>query len=318
VLQRLNTYVFPDPHAVMENIARVTSHLRTRISRAGGDPEREVLQLIPTLDGDQWYLDEEGRPWRMYLFIEQSEAFDTPVSRAHVHEAAKAFGRFTRYLSDLPGPRLHETIPAFHDTPQRLESLLRIVEQDPCTRVAGASTEIDFLTARQSELDEITRGLASGAIPHRVTHNDAKLSNVLLDSITGQALCVVDLDTVMPGSCLYDFGDLVRSAANPAGEDERDLSRVRLDCELFEALSGGYLEEAGSLLSPVERELLPFSAGLIATEQAIRFLTDYIQGDLYYRTFAPDHNLARARTQIALIKSMEHHSELMRSIVAKL
>jgi Ser/Thr protein kinase RdoA (MazF antagonist) len=301
-LQRLNSHVFPDLRGLMENVSRVTHHV--------GGP----LRLISTREGTAFYQDDAAEVWRLYDFIEGAVPRAVPTA-ADAERAARAFGAFQRRLVDLPGPRLHETIPHFHDTPRRLESLECAVQRDPARRLAGARHEVARVRAHGDLAAVLVQAAAAGAVPERVVHNDAKLANVLFDAASGEALCVVDLDTVMPGIALYDFGDLVRSMATRAAEDERDLGRVRLEPELFERIARGYLAETGDLLTRVERELLVPATQVIVFEQAIRFLIDHLEGDRYYRIARPGHNLDRCRTQLTLLAALlEQEHPLRRRI----
>ena len=302
-LQRLNRHVFPNLGALMENVARVTRHL--------GGP----LRLIPTRDGQAFAQDSDGEVWRLYNFLERAVPQTVPTAWA-AEQAGRAFGAFQRALADLPGPRLHDTIPHFHDTPRRLEAFECAVQRDAAAHAAGAAAEIAQIRARAHLATVLVQAAANGSLAERVVHNDAKLANVLFDAASGAALCVVDLDTVMPGLSLYDFGDLVRSMATRAAEDERDLSRVRLELELFEALARGYLQGTGDLLTRAERELLVPAAQVIVFEQAVRFLIDHLDGDRYYRIERPGHNLDRCRTQLALLTELCSVERALQHIVA--
>ena len=302
-LQRLNTEVFRDHERLMENVARVTKHL------AG------PLRLVPARDGASSFVDDQGGVWRMYAYIENAvPAVGAPTSH-NVECAAGAFGAFQRALADLPGPRLHETIPHFHDTPRRLEAFERAVESGTAARAAGVRSEIDQIRSCGHLAPLLVAAAARGAVPERVVHNDAKLANVLFDAASGEALCVVDLDTVMPGLALYDFGDLVRSMATRAAEDERDLGRVRLEPELFECIARGYLTATRELLTRVERDLLVPAAQVIVFEQAVRFLIDHLEGDRYYRIARPGHNLDRCRTQLALLAALLEQERPLRRCI---
>jgi hypothetical protein len=305
LLQRVNTNIFPEPLLVMENIRRVTAHLRRRLlCRRLPDIERRVLTLIPTRQGESALRDESGSFWRLYAFIEHAVTHETVPSPRHAYEAGRAFGFFQEMLSDWSDAPLHSTIPNFHDTPLRLDAMMQAVAADACGRVAVARPEIDRLVQHRS-LAAILEDLArSGEIPERIVHNDAKISNVLFDAATEEALCVVDLDTVMPGLSLHDFGDLVRSMTSPTAEDEQDLSKVGVQLDLFEALTRGYLSAAGPFLSDTERRHLVAAAKVITWEQAVRFLTDFLRGDPYYKTSRPMHNLDRCRTQLRLVESL--------------
>lgn len=316
--QRINHFVFKEPLKVMENIERVTHYARERIIATGGDPERETLNLIPTRSGGTSILSERGETWRTYAFIDHAHTFDVAQDLDQVYHAARAFGKFQGLLNDLPGPRLHETIPAFHHTRRRFDAFLEALKADTAHRAGAVRAEIDFLLRREKDASVVVDLLAQGQLPERVTHNDTKLNNVLIDDQTGEGICVIDLDTIMPGSALYDFGDLIRMGAATAAEDEPDLSRVGVDLRLFERLARGYLESARAFLTPTEWELLVFGGRLITYEQAIRFLGDYLNGDVYYKTHREGHNLDRARTQIKLVAEMERRQEEMEAIINRI
>ena len=313
ILQRINHIVFKNPCELMENIQRVTSHLAAQIE---GQPEakRRVLTLILALDGRPWYRDAEGNYWRAYRFIENARSFDAVESTEQAFQAAKAFGRFQQMLATLPSPRLHDTIPDFHNTHRRFATLEEAIAADVANRAVLAKSEIDFALSRKS----ISTVLLDANLPERVTHNDTKFNNVLLDDETGEAICVIDLDTVMPGLSLYDFGDMVRTTTSPAFEDERDLSRVTMQFPMFEALVRGYLSSARGFLTKAEKQYLAFSGKLITFEQGIRSLTDYLAGDVYYKVSREGHNLDRCRTQFKLVESIELQEEEMDRLVHSL
>jgi Ser/Thr protein kinase RdoA (MazF antagonist) len=317
VLQRINHSVFKDPAVLMQNIEAVTTHLRHKIVAAGGDPERETLNLIPTRDGATFARTPDGQYWRAYGFIAGARTYHVVEDLQHVYSAARAFGRFQEQLSDLPADRLHETIPDFHHTGKRYAAFVQAVERDAVNRARSVAAEIEFVARRADETSVLVDLLERGVLPERVTHNDTKLNNVLIDDLTGEGICVIDLDTVMPGLSLYDFGDCVRSAANPAAEDERDLSKVCVDLSIFERLVQGYLDTAWASLTPAEIELLPFAAKLITLEQGIRFLADHLNGDVYYKIQREGHNLDRCRTQLKLVADIEDKFGRMRSIVSE-
>ena len=317
VHQRINTYVFKRPAQVMENIRRVTRHYRQQLLRAGVNPDRRTLQLIPASNGKWYYHTPEDGYWRTYDFVEGARTYDQPQGAGQLFQAARTFGSFQRFLHDLPGRRLHDTIPGFHDTPRRLQFFLKAVERNAAGRLIKVAAEVRFLLDRQTQASRITTLMAQGAIPERITHNDTKLNNILIDDQTGEGLCVIDLDTVMPGSSLYDFGDMVRAGATTAAEDEPDVNRVHLDISLFEPLAAGYLEGTAGALEKSELELLGFSARLITYEQALRFLSDYLNGDVYYRIHHPDHNLERARTQIKLVQEMEAQQAELEAVIRR-
>jgi len=313
VLQRINRRVFNDVPALMENIARVSAHVAGRV-RDLPDAGRRGLTLVPTRGGAAYYQDPAGDCWRAYHFIEGATTFDQIESPAQALVAARAFGAFQRLLADLPAPRLRETIPDFHHTRRRFEALERAISADAAGRVAGVAAEIGFVRGREGLVDRLLDLQARGDAPERITHNDTKLNNVMLDDATGEALCVIDLDTVMPGLALYDFGDMARSATNSAAEDERDLSRVRMQLPVFAALVEGYLGGAGSLLNGAERASLALAGRVITFEIGLRFFTDHLQGDIYFKTARPGHNLDRARNQFALVQSMEDQQSAMEAL----
>ena len=316
ILQRVNHGIFKDVPRLMENIRRVSEHVRAKLAAAGGhDPDRETLTIIPTRDGCAWYHSPEGEYWRTYIFIEGARTYDCVESAAQAREAAKAFGRFQLHLMDLPLPRLHDTIPAFHHTPERFAALEEAIERDVADRAALAREEIEFALAHKPMTSRLIDLLEAGVLPERVTHNDTKINNVMLDDETGEGVCVIDLDTVMPGLVLYDFGDQVRTTTCTAAEDERDLSRIRFRTDLFEALVAGYLESARDFLVTAEVDQLAFSGRLITFEIGIRFLTDFLAGDVYFKTHRPGHNLDRARTQFALVRAMEGLTDEMEAVV---
>jgi len=314
--QWINHHVFKQPEQVMENIARVTTHQRRMLEEAGcTDSERRALSLVPALDGRPFCQDPHGDYWRTFRYIGGAHTCEAIESAAQAAEVARAFGAFQNQLVGLPGPRLHETIPAFHDTPSRFGALVKAFDADTHDRAREARHEIDFALAREPATGTLLALHREGLIPERITHNDTKLNNVML-SDAGEGICVIDLDTVMPGLALYDFGDMVRTATSPALEDEQDLSKVRMQMPMFRALVDGYLSSAGSFLTATEREQLAFSGKLITLEIGIRFLTDFLCGDTYFRTSRPGHNLDRCRTQFALVGSIEAQEEAMAAYVA--
>jgi hypothetical protein len=310
ILQHINRHVFHDPAAVMQNVERVTAHLD---AQTAGQPDRarRALRLVPARDGRKWHVDAQGETWRAYRFIENARTYETVASAEQAFEVARAFGNFQQQLSSLPPPRLHETIPDFHHTPKRFATLEQAVVADVAGRAALAKLEIEFARSRQS----ITGILLDADLPERITHNDTKFNNVLLDDKTGGAVCVIDLDTVMPGLALYDFGDMVRTTTSPAAEDEKDLSKVTMQFPMFESLVRGYLESAGAFLTATERECLAFSGKLITFEIGIRFLTDYLAGDTYFKVHREGHNLDRCRTQFKLVESIERQEVEMNRLV---
>ncbi len=313
ILQRINDRVFKSPAGLMENVRRVTTHLAAKMA-GGPDCNRRVLTLLPTREGLPYHIDGDGNYWRAYMFIEGARTFDSVESPRQAFEAAKAFGRFQKLLADLPPPRLNETIPDFHHTPKRLAELDRALEVDVLNRAALARVEIDFAVKRRG----LTTVLLDAHLPERVTHNDCKLNNVMLDDATGQGICVIDLDTVMPGLALYDFGDMVRATTSTAKEDERDLSKVSAQFPMFEALVRGYLASASDFLTSDEMGFLVSSGKLITLEIGFRFLSDFLSGDTYYKVHRENHNLDRCRTQFKLVESIEQQEEQMERLVETL
>lgn len=306
LLQRLNTSIFKTPRELMRNISEVTSHIRAKLSKQGGPLTRKVLTLLPTRDSGGYFLDDpELGFWRCYLFIEGARTYDVVERSEQAFEAAKAFGAFQFQLADYEGPTLHETIPDFHHTPKRLAALKRAVADDSLGRAKDCEADILFALERAPLAHRLLDLQEDGSIPLRITHNDTKLNNVMLDDATGAGVCVIDLDTVMPGLSLCDFGDMVRTACNPLAEDSTDLERMVARADMFEALARGYLEGTEGALLPVEREHLVVAGQLLTYECGIRFLTDYLQGDTYFRTHRPGQNLDRARNQFALVHSLE-------------
>jgi hypothetical protein len=313
IVHRINHNIFKNPVALMDNVQRVTSHVEEKIA---GQPNRfgQVLTLIPTHEGQSYYRDEAGNHWRVYNFIERARTYDAVESPRQAFEAAKTFGQFQRWLTDLPAPRLHDTIPDFHHTPKRFTALERAIEADSVNRARLAAPEIEFALKHRP----ICSVLLDANLPERVTHNDTKLNNVMLDDATGEGVCVIDLDTVMPGLVLYDFGDMVRTTTSPAREDERDLLKVTMQFQMYEALVRGYLESASGFLTPQEKQYLAFSSKLITFEIGIRFLTDFLAGDTYFKVHRDGHNLDRCRTQFKLVESMERQEEQMIKLVENL
>jgi Ser/Thr protein kinase RdoA (MazF antagonist) len=310
IFQRINHNIFKQPVALMENVQRVTAHLAAKVS-GEADASRRVLTLIPARDGAAFFRDDSGNVWRAYIFIEAARGYDAVENPAQALAAAKAFGKFQKLLADLPAPRLNDTIPDFHHTPKRFATLEKAIAADAVNRAKLAKPEIEF--ALRHKL--ICGVLLDAKLPERVTHNDTKFNNVLLDDATGEGICVIDLDTVMPGLALYDFGDMVRTTTSPAKEDERDLSKVTMQFPMFEALARGYLSSAADFLTPAEKKFLPFSGKLITFEIGIRFLTDFLAGDVYFKVHREGHNLDRCRTQFKLVESIEQQEEKMNQLV---
>ena len=319
VHQRINHHVFKQPLQVMENIARVTDHIRQKFTAQNyPDIDRRVLRLVPSRDGKTYHLTPDGNYWRTYLFIEDARIYDVVESPKEAYQAAKEYGYFQQLLTDLPGGRLHDTIPDFHNTPKRFTTFARARKTDAHQRAASCRNEIQFAIEHQPITTILLDLHAKGEIPERVTHNDTKFNNVMLDNATGEGICVLDLDTVMPGLALYDFGDMIRTTTSESAEDERDLTKVHMEMEMFEALARGYLSTAGAFLNPVEKAHLAFSGKLITFEIGLRFLTDYLEGDHYFKIHRPGHNLDRCRTQFKLVESIEEQEAEMNALVARL
>ncbi len=317
ILQRMNHDIFKNPPQLMENVVQVTQHLRRTIRSQGGDPNRETLNVLQTRNGADWYQDSSQNYWRVFPFIERSVCLEKVESEKDFYDSAVAFGNFQRQLADFPVRKLHETIPNFHNTSSRFEDFQKAVQEGDQSRAALAQAELAFALDRKQDTAVLTNLLAEGKLPLRVTHNDTKLNNILFDADTHKALCIIDLDTVMPGLSLYDFGDSIRFGANTGAEDETDLSKVELDLSLFEAFTKGYLEGCAGSLTPKEIEMLPMGAKLMTYECGIRFLADFLTGDHYFKTHREHHNLDRARTQFKLVADMEAKWHDMTVIVKK-
>ena len=317
ILQRMNRTVFHNPTELMQNIAQVTSFLRKKITAAGGDPFRETLNLIPTTDDAWFFVDERGEFWRAFLFISNASCYDAVTDPKLFYETGNAFGRFQQMLSDFPSASLFETIPDFHNTPLRYQALLQAAQADPKGRLKNVSDEMAFFLDHADDYGVAERMKASGELPLRVTHNDTKLNNIMIDDKTGEGICVIDLDTIMPGLSIFDFGDSIRFGASTAAEDEPDVSKVHFDLYLFELYTRGYLEAAGAALTDTEKEYLPWGAKLMTLECGIRFLTDYLEGDHYFKTHRPGQNLDRCRTQFKLVRDMEARWDEMAAVVKK-
>lgn len=317
ILQRMNHEVFKDPRGLMENITGVTTFLQNKIAENGGDPEREALCVVSLKDGASYSEEEDGTYWRMYRFVEGADSYDVVERPEDFYESAVAFGNFQKLLAEYPAKSLHETIPNFHNTVDRLDKFKKAVEADAVSRAAEVKDEIQFVLDREDDCHVLCDMLASGEIPLRVTHNDTKLNNIMLDHKTGKGICVIDLDTVMSGSALYDYGDSIRFGANTGAEDEKDLSKISCDLELFALYTKGFIEGCGGSLTQKEIRMLPMGAKLMTLECGMRFLTDYLEGDRYFKIHRPEHNLDRCRTQFCMVKDMEDKWEQMQEIVEK-
>jgi hypothetical protein len=317
ILQRINENVFKDPQAVMRNVECVTRHINWKVLRVKKDLGGQTLSLYPGRGGRCWVRGEGGGIWRCYNHIEGCITYDIVENTRQAYQAARAFGSFQDLVSDLPVEEIEETIPDFHNTRKRFDRLMEVVAEDPCDRLDAARGDVEFVRKHESIVDRLLDLEKQGAIPVRITHNDTKINNVMIDRDTDEAVCVIDLDTVMPGLALYDFGDLVRSATSPAAEDERDLSKVEMQMPMFEALAEGYLDAAGRFLTDTEIDHLAFSGMLITLEIGIRFLTDFLEGDIYFKIDRDAHNLDRCRTQLKLVEHIENQMKEMDAFVRK-
>lgn len=317
ILQRMNSEIFTKPIELMENIISVTSYLRKKITENGGDPDRETLNVIRAVDGKPYFVDYKGDYWRSYKFITDATSYDKVEKPDDFYQSAVSFGNFQRLLADYPADTLHETIAGFHDTKARFQVFKEAVEKDVCGRAAGVQKEIEFVLAHENIANVFGDLLEKGEIPLRVTHNDTKLNNIMIDNKTGKGICVIDLDTVMPGLAMHDFGDSIRFGASTAAEDEQDLSKVSCSMELFELYVKGFLEGCAGKLTEKEVELLPMGAKVMTFECGMRFLTDYLEGDHYFKIHREGHNLDRCRTQFKLVEDMEAKWDTMQEIVKK-
>ena len=316
IIQRINEYVFPDIDGLMDNILRVTKMLKEKVLENGGNPDHECLQVILTEDGRS-FVEKNGKYYRMYVFIEDALSLQTVEDPVHFYYSAVAFGNFQKQLEHFPAETLCEVIPRFHDTANRYEMFEKAVSENLAGRLEEVKAEVEFVRAHKEDTHKVVDMLKTGELPLRVTHNDTKLNNVLLDEKTGKPLAVIDLDTVMPGSALYDFGDSIRFGSNPVAEDEKDLSKVFCDVSLFEQFTKGYLEACGDSLTKKEKEMLPFGAYLMTFECGIRFLADYLNGDVYFKIHYPEQNLDRCRTQLKLAADILAKEEELLAIVRK-
>ena len=318
IVQRINHNIFKDPVALMDNVFRVTEHIRGKLKEFGStDVDRRVLNVISAVDDKLYYCDTDGSYWRCYDYIEDAVTYDVPETLDQMYQAAKAFGQFQYYLSDLPNPPLHETIPDFHNAQKRYETFLEILGKDSCSRAYFASAEIDFVNSNSHLFDILPELVKAGQIPVRTTHNDTKINNVMIDTQTSEGICVIDLDTVMPGLSLYDFGDIVRTTISNSAEDEKDLSKVITDPLRFEAVTEGYLSVANAFLNKTEVDHLVHAGKLITMVIGLRFLTDYLDGDNYFKVHREGHNLDRCRTQFKIVQSIIDQQQQLNQIVEK-
>jgi hypothetical protein len=317
ILQRINERVFKDPVAVMRNVECVTRHINWKVLRVKKDLGGQTLSLYPGRGGRSWVIGPNGGVWRCYNSIEGCVTYDIIENTRQAYQAARAFGSFQDLVSDLPASEIEETIPDFHHTRKRFERLMQVADADPHGRAGTVGEELEFVRKREESVDGVLDLLATHAIPRRITHNDTKINNVMIDADSDEAVCVIDLDTVMPGASLYDFGDLVRTATTPAAEDEQDLSKVVMQMPMFEALVDGYMDAANDFLNDAEVEHLAFSGKLITMETGIRFLTDFLEGDGYFKIHREGQNLHRARTQFKLVAEIERQQAVMEKFVKK-
>ena len=316
ILQGLSSAAFPHPEELMDNFIGITSYLREKIIAAGGDPSREALSLVKTKDGKDYYTDSNGKVWRLTPFIEDSDSYQS-ATPALFEASARAFGRFQKLLQGYPAETLHEPIANFHNTEDRFAKFEAALAADKHDRAKDVQAEVEFVKARKADCSVALQALREGKLPLRVTHNDTKLNNVLFDRATQEGLCVIDLDTTMPGLSINDFGDSIRFGANHSAEDEKDLTKVNFDIELYEAYVRGFLEGAQGSLTAAELEYMPWGARLMTLECGIRFLTDYLDGDHHFRIHYPEQNLDRCRTQFKLVKDMEEQFDAMAAVIAK-
>lgn len=317
ILQRINSNIFPDTDALTENIENVTEFLKEKIVKRGGDVLRETLSLVPTVEGKNYYTDKDGEKWRSYLFIEDTVCYEKIEKPEDFYNCGYAFGNFQNLLADFPAEKLYEVIPNFHNTPVRYENFKKAVEADVCDRAKSVVEEITFVYDRAKDMSSLTDMLKKGEIPLRVTHNDTKLNNCMFDKKTGKTICVIDLDTVMPGLRAYDYGDSIRFGATTGAEDEPDLSKVNFSLPLFESYTKGFIKACGESMDDKEALSLPIGAKIMTLECGMRFLTDYLEGDTYFKTTRENHNLDRCRTQFKLVSDMEKQWEKMNEIVMR-
>ncbi|MBR2509916.1 MAG: aminoglycoside phosphotransferase family protein [Lentisphaeria bacterium] len=315
VLQHINSEVFKEPVKVMENIDRVTERILRKIYKSHTETRKRTIRLLRTSDNKPYVFDDNGNCWRAYIYIERARAYDVLETPEQAFGIAKAFGEFQQQLIDLPGDRLNDTIPDFHNTPKRIQQLEEAIAADVTGRVKNVQKEIDFILSRKDDAGELIRLNQSGDIPERITHNDTKCNNILIDDLSGEGICVIDLDTVMPGLSLYDFGDMVRACTSPAEEDETDLDKVYMRFDMYEALFSGFCESAGAFMTAAERENLANAGKIITLEIGTRFLTDYLSGDKYFKIKRAHHNLERCRAQLKLVSSIEEQMNDMMNLL---
>lgn len=318
IIQKINSKVFTNPEKLMDNIEKVTRHLREKIIKEGGDPTRQTINLLKTDEGKSYYKLDDDNYFRAYAYIGDAVTIESGETAEQLYSAGKCFGHFHKLLADFPADKLYEVIKDFHHTPKRVEALKKAIDEDKCGRAKLIRDEIEFALECADFASVVVDGIADGSLKQRVTHNDTKINNVLFDLKTNEAICVIDLDTVMMGSVLYDFGDALRLGASTAKEDETDLLKVSFDEEKFESFARGFFSEMKDSLSEREIELLPFSAKLLTYECGIRFLTDYLNGDTYFKTSYNQHNLDRARNQFKLVQDIANKEEKLKEIIKKI
>lgn len=317
ILQKINSNVFKDARAVMRNVEKVTRHINWKVLRRRKDSAGQTLNLYPARGG-RTYIDlPDDGIWRCYNYIEGTHTYDIVENTRQAYQAGYAFGSFQDLISDMDPSDLVETIPGFHDTRKRFNRLMEVAALDPMGRLDSCREELDFIRRREKDVDLLLNLQKEGRLPIRITHNDTKINNVMLDEETDQAVCVIDLDTVMPGLVLYDVGDIIRTVTTPSAEDEEDLSKIRFRISMFQSIIEGYLDAAHGFLTQAEIDYLAFSGKLITMEVGIRFLTDYLEGDVYFKTSRPCHNLIRCRTQLKLVACLEEQMEEMEKFVQK-
>ncbi len=317
ILQKINKHVFKCPEKVMDNIRNITSFLSEKISREGGNPERKTLTIIQAKNGNDYVLDEENEYWRVYRFVPDAICYEKAENPELFYKVGKAFGNFQKLLIDFPGESLYEVIKDFHNTQKRYEKFLEVLQTDIRSRAKEVSQEIEFILKRKEYANFFVEKINAGSLPIRVTHNDTKINNIMMDKVTGEGGCVIDLDTVMPGLLAYDFGDAIRSGANKSQESEQNLNKVGIDLEMYEAFTKGFLESLEGELTELEVECLSMGAKVMTYEQAIRYLTDYLEGDIYFKTHYEGQNLMRCRNQLRLLEDIERNWEQMCQIVEK-
>lgn len=317
ILQRVNTGIFENPIELMTNIENVTEHIKKKIENEGGNSLRETLNIVKTVDGKNYYITDEGDCFRAYIYITNAKTYQVVEEPMHMYKCGRALGKFQKQLSDFDVNKLYETIKDFHNTQKRYEAFLESIKEDKVKRVSKIKKDIDFVTDRCNDCRVFVNMIEERKIPLRVTHNDTKFNNIMIDETTDEAIAVIDLDTVMPGIVAYDFGDSIRSGATTALEDETDLNEVNFDLNLYENFVKGFLEETKNSLTEIEIDYLPFGAKLMTFECGMRFLMDYINGDIYFKIQREDHNLDRARNQFKLVRDMEENMDKMIEIVRK-